>query len=450
MIVMKKAIPRRTMLRGLGAAVALPLLDGMVPAFAAVRTTVAARKPRLGFVYTPNGQSMRDWTPTSLGRDFEITPILKPLEAYRDRMLVVSGLDLKTAVPRPGDPGGAHGRCSGSFLTGVHVKGTDGADFAAGISVDQIAAKALGRETQLASLELSLDPTDMAGACDIGLSCAYMNTLSWTDPTTPLPNENSPRAVFTRLFGEGGTDPAARRAQVQRDRSVLDWVRESISRLNQELGAPDQAKLDEYLTSIRDVERRLQRAEEQSDRELPEVARPASSIPAAFEDYTKLMFDLQVLAYQADLTRIITFMVSREISSRAYPEIGVPEGHHPVSHHVHLEDNLVKYAKIGAYHTQLFSYYLDRLAATPDGEGSLLDQTTIVYGSGLSDGNAHSPLDLPLLVLGGPAGSAGRHIRAPEDTPFSNLQLSLLDKIGVPGVEHFGDSTGRFDVFTDV
>ena len=447
MIVTRKALPRRTVLRGLGAAVALPMLDGMVPAFAAVRNTPAARIPRLGIVYVPNGQNMREWTPEVEGTDFEITPILKPLEAFRDRMLVVSGLDLKPAIPQPGDPGGVHGRCSGSFLTGVRVKGTDGADFAAGISMDQVAARKLGRETQLASLELSLDPTDMSGACDIGLSCAYMNTLSWTGPTTPLPMENNPRAVFTRLFGEGGTNPAARLAQVERDRSVLDWVRESVRRLNRELGAPDQAKLDEYLTSIRDVERRLQRAEEQSDRELPEVERPANSIPPVFADYVKLMFDLQVLAYQADLTRIVTFMISREISPRSYPEIGVPEGHHPVSHHVNLEDNLVKYARIGKYHTELFSYYLEKLAATPDGEGSLLDQTTLLYGSGLSDGNAHSPRDLPLLVLGGPAGGAGRHYRAAEGTPFSNLHLNLLDKVGVP-VEQFGDSTGRIEALT--
>ncbi len=444
MIVLKKALPRRTVLRGLGAAVALPLLDGMVPAFAALRNTAAAPTPRLSILYTGNGAVMPDWTPAGEGPDFELSPILAPLRPYRDRVLVVSGLDNEPGARRPGEPAGGHGRISGSFLTGVHVKPTEGANFEAGVSIDQIAAQHLGRHTQLASLELSLESTEFAGACDAGFSCAYITTVSWRSPTTPLPMENNPRAVFERLFGDSqSTDPAARRARIETDRSILDSVADKAAHLRQRLGARDGAKLAEYLDAVRDVERRVQMAEAQSGRALPVVDQPPG-VPADFEEYVKLMYDLQVVAFQADLTRVITCMLAPELSSRAYPEIGVAEPHHAISHHQNKPENLAQLTRINTYHTQLFSYFLEKLQSTPDGDGSLLDHLTIVYGRGMADSNAHTPMGLPLLLAGGGAGqlAGGRHVRYPDGTPLTNLYVSLLGKVGVP-VETIGDSTGK-------
>jgi len=439
MIVTRKAMPRRTILRGLGATVALPLLDGMVPAFAAIPGSAAEPVRRLSVVYVGNGAVMKGWTPTAEGADYELTPILEPLAPFRDRMLVVSGLDNKPGLALPGEPAGGHGRIGGSFLTGVHVKPTEGADFQAGTSIDQLAARHLAQHTQLASLELGLESTEFAGACDAGFSCAYTTTISWRGPTTPLPMENNPRAVFERLFGDqDSTDRAARLARIETDRSLLDSIVEKASRLRRSLGSRDAAKLSEYLDAIRDVERRIQKAEEQSARELPVVEQPAGA-PDKFDDFARLMFDLQVLAYQTDLTRVITFMIAPELSARTYPEAGVADPHHAISHHQGLPDNLAKLTKIGTYHTTLFAYYLERLQATPDGDGCLLDHMDVLYARGMSDSNAHDPHNLPLVLLG-PGLPGGRHIRY-DGTPMTNLYTTMLARLGVPA-ERIGDSTG--------
>ncbi len=452
MIITKKALPRRTVLRGLGAAVALPLLDGMVPALTAVAKTAAKPKPRFGVVYVPHGAVMNNWTPAGEGTAFDFTPILQPLEPFRNRLDILSGLDHAPAAQMPGDPAGGHGRITGAFLTGVHAKPTEGADFQAGKSVDQIAAEQLGQSTELASLELGIGLPDFAGACDAGFSCAYVSTLCWSTPTSPLPMESNPRAVFERLFGDGtSTAPAARRARMQEDRSILDAVTEKVVRLQGGLGSRDRAKLDDYLSAVRDVERRIQRAEANVDRELPVVERPSGSIPAAFEEYVKVMFDLQVLAYQSDLTRIITFLMTPELSAQTYPHIGVPDPHHALSHHENNPEKLAKLVKVGVYHTTLFSYYLDKLRSTPDGDGSLLDQVMIVYGSGMSNSNLHNIQKLPILLAGGGAGrlQGGRHIQHADETPLTNLYMTLLDKLDVP-VERFGDSTGRLAGLSDI
>ncbi len=425
MIVTKKAISRRTVLRGIGVSLALPLLDGMIPAFAGVRNAVASPVRRLGVVYVPNGMMMPSWTPQTEGAGFEFMRIVKSLEPFRDNVLMVSGL--KGVLGN-----GAHAGASTRFLTDVGSKLAENSDIQAGISMDQYAAKELGQYTQLASLELALEGRDFAGSCDIGLSCAYTNTISWRSPTTPLPMENNPRVVFERLFGDSGTtDSAARLARIKTDRSILDSVAEKTADLGRRLGARDRGKLGEYLEAIRDIERRIEKAEEQSARELPVVDQPAG-VPGRYDDHAKLMFDIQVLAYQADLTRIITFMMGREISGRTYPEIGVFDAHHPTSHHQNDPVKIEAVTKINMFHASLFAYYLEKLRSTPDGDGSLLDHMMIIYGAGMSDSNAHSPNTLPILLAGGGAGQlkGGRHLRYSEDTPLANLHLALLDKLG--------------------
>lgn len=458
MIITKKAIPRRTVLRGMGATLALPLLDGMVPALTASRRTAAAPIGRLGIVYVPHGAAMNNgagidnWTPSGEGSGFAFSPILAPLEPFRSQLLVLSGLDHKPAAQLPGEPAGGHGRIGGAFLTGVHAKPTEGADFEAGISIDQIAAAELGKQTQLSSLEITLAPTGLAGACDAGFSCAYTSTLCWRTPTTPLPMENNPRALFERLFGDSGTtDQSARLARLSEDRSILDVITEKVARLQGGLGSRDRAKLSEYLDAVRDVERRIQTAEAQSSRELPAFEQPSGSIPTAFEEYAKLMFDLELLAFQSDLTRVITFMIAPELSGRPYPEIGVPDQHHALSHHQDNPERLAKLTRVNVYHVQLFSYLLEKLRSTPDGDGSLLDHTTMLYGSGMSNPNYHDIHKLPVLVAGGGAGQikGGRHLRYPDDTPLTNLYLTVLNKLGVP-VERVGDSTGRIEHLSDV
>ena len=452
MIVTRKALPRRTVLRGLGATIALPLLDGMVPAFAAIRNTAARPTKRFGVVYVPMGAIMDALTPATEGAGFALTPILQPLARVQDQLVVVSGLDNQPAVALSGEPAGGHGRISAAFLTGVHGKPTEGPDFRAGVSVDQLAADVLGQETQLRSLEIGLEATDIAGACDVGYSCAYVNTLCWRTPTTPLPMMNSPRAVFERLFGDSDTtDPAARAARLRKNRSILDSVSGTVVDRQAVLGARDRVKLTEYLDAIRDVELRIQKAETQSDRELPTYERPTGSIPESFETYAKMMFDLQVLAYQADLTRVSTFMIGKEISGRTYPEIGVPGGHHQVTHSTADPDRVENLVKINTFHMQLFAYYLERLQATPDGDGSLLDQMTIFYGSGMSESDQHNPHKLPALLVGGGAGQTkgGRHLRYPDETPLTNLYLTVLQKLGVPA-ESIGDSTGVFTELSDL
>ena len=446
MIVTTHAIPRRTVLRGLGATVALPFLDAMVPAFTTVRA--AAGPSRLTVVYVGNGAIMQSWTPAKEGTEFELPAILEPLAPFRDRMLVLSGLNNQPGVALPGEPAGGHGRIGGSFLTGVHVKPTEGADFQAGISIDQIAARQIGQQTQIGSLELSLETTEFAGACDAGFSCAYTTTLNWRDAKTPLPMEHNPRAVFERLFGDQDTtDRAARRSRSQSDRSILDSITEKASRLQRGLGSRDRAKLAQYLDAIRDVERRIKKAEEQSVRELPVVDQPAG-VPDNFEEYAHLMFDLQVLAYQSDLTRIGTFMIAPELSARTYPEAGVPDPHHAISHHQGRADNIAKLIKIGTYHTKLFAYYLDRLQSTADGDGSLLDHTSVIYARGMADSNGHDPRNLPLVLFGGSQIKGGRHLRY-RGAPLTNLYMTLLANLGV-AVERIGDSTGQLAFLSDV
>ena len=446
MIVTKQHLPRRTFLRGLGVTLALPMLDSMVPAFGGARASAAQAVRRLGVVYVPNGMFMPNWTPANESGVLDVTETLQSLAPFRDRMLMVSGLCSEEGIARPGEGAGDHARAAGAFLTGVHPKKTEGHDIRAGISMDQIAARVLGQETQLASLELSLESAERAGSCDPGYSCAYANTLCWSSPTTPLPMASDPRAVFERLFGTSGTtDPAAWLAARRHDRSLLDMVTAKVARLSRELGPRDRVKLSEYLEAVRDVERRIQMAEQQTTRELPAMDQPAG-VPDSFEEHAKLMFDLQVLAYQADLTRVITFMMGHETSNRAYPEIGVPDSHHALSHHGGDKALIERLKKVDGYLTTMFAYFVNRLASTPDGDGSLLDSVIILFGSGMSDGNRHNHHDLPTLLVGGGAGAitGGRHIRVAPDTPNANLFLTMLDTLGVP-TDTMGDSTGRLD-----
>ena len=449
MIITKKHLPRRTLLRGLGASVALPLLDSMVPALTAQELTSALPVKRLGIIYVPNGVFMDNWTPPEGGSDFSLPSTMEPLAPFQDQMLVLTGLSNKMGDAWPGEGAGDHARAAGAYLTGVHPKKTEGADLQAGLSMDQIIARQLGQHTQLTSLELSLESRENVGACDPGYACAYANTLCWSSATTPLPMENNPRVVFERLFGGNeSTDPEAWRARREEDSSILDAVGDKIAKLQGDLGHRDQLKLDEYLESIRNAERRIQMAEAQSERELPVIEQPAG-VPATFQEHAKIMFDLQLLAFQADLTRVITFMVGHETSQRAYPEIGVPDAHHPLSHHGGSAEKIEKLIRVNGYHAEMFAYYLDRMKNTPDSEGSLLDNSTILYGSGMSDGNGHNHHNLPTLIVGGGAGSikGNRHLVYPreQETPITNLFLDLLEKFDIP-LESFGDSTRNLNV----
>ena len=444
MIITHKALPRRTFLRGVGAALALPVLDAMVPALSAASQLSVSSPTRLSFVYVPNGVIMDKWVPDIPGAAFELPPILKPLAPFRDRMLVLSGLAHNNGVAWEGEGAGDHSRSAAVWLTGTHPKKTEGADLRAGISVDQVAAQELRKHTQLASLEMALDDNSMVGTCGSGYSCAYTNTLCWSSPGTPLPMENKPRAVFERLFGDlDSTDPEARRDQMRQEGSLLDSVAQEVARLVRGLGAKDRAKLTEYLDSIRDIERRIQIAEKQSDRELPSVERPVG-VPSTFTEHAKLMMDLQVLAYQTDMTRVTTFMMGRESTTRVYQELGIREGYHPLSHHQNDAAKIEQVIQIDILHTQVFAYFLEKMQSTPDGDGSLLDHSMIVYGSGLSDGNLHEHYDLPVLLVGGGSGQiqGGSHLQYPRDTPMANLFLTLLDKLGIQR-ERIGDSTGR-------
>ena len=440
MIITKHSLPRRTFLRGVGASLALPLLDSMVPAFAAVRSSAAKPVPRLFTGYVPNGVIMDQWTPAAEGALTDLPATLQPLTPFKNKLLIVSGLADAPAFPLPGEGTGDHVRAAATFLTGVHPKKTDGPDIRGGTSMDQIAAGVLGTETVLTSLELAIDPNELIGACEAGWSCAYANTLSWRNPTNPLPMENQPRAVFERLFGDtDDTTPEARLARIQEDRSILDSLVHEVADFQRVLGPDDRTKVTQYLDAIRDIERRIQLAEAQSHRELPELARPSGGIPDTFEEHARMMIDLQVLAFQADLTRVITFMMSREVSPRTYPELGIPDPHHGLSHHQNRPEQMAKLAKLNRHHIEQIAYFMDRLAATPDGDGTLLDQVLLQYGSGISDGNQHLHVNLPVLVAGAVEG--GRHLRVAEETPLTNLQLAVLDKLGVP-TEKLGDSTG--------
>jgi hypothetical protein len=450
MFITKKVLPRRTFLRGMGTALGLPLLDAMVPALSALAQTAANPVRRLGFVYLPNGvarnfSGINYWTPTGEGRTFELSPILTPLAPYRERMLVISGLAQHQADALDDGANGDHTRSTSSWLTGVHCKRTEGADVRNGVSADQIAAARIGRETALPSLELAIDLNFLGGQCENSYSCVYLNGLSWTSETTPLPTENNPRIVFVRLFGDGGT-PEQRRAQARHDRSILDSVGDDFARLQASLGPQDRIVVSEYLDAVREVERRIQRVEVQGATELPTLERPAG-VPERFDEHVKLMYELQWLAFRADLTRVTTFMLGRELNFRTYPEIGINEGHHGLSHHQDNPNQLAKYAKLNTYQTELFGWYLDKLRSTPDGDGTLLDHSMIMYGASLSNPNLHAHYDLPLLVVGGGAGQlrGGQHLVFEDETPMTNLLLSLLDKVGVDA-ETLGDSTGRVQI----
>lgn len=440
MFVTGRHLDRRTFLRGAGATIALPLLDAMRPALASAAPHTGAT--RLAFTYVPNGITMADWTPAATGADYALPHILEPLAAFRRDMTVVSGLAHRNANAL-GDGPGDHARAAACYLTGVHPKKTAGGDIRNGVSVDQIAASHWADATRLPSLELGCDDSRTSGNCDSGYSCAYTNSLSWRGPTTPMPPESNPRLVFERLFGAFDTamDPATRARRMQHRRSVLDLVADRTRTLVGGLGAPDRRKVDEYLTSIREIERRIEMAERDM-RDLPPGIDKPTGIPVEYTEYVKLMFDLQLIAFQADLTRVVTMMMGREGSLRTYPEIGVPDPHHPLTHHGGKTEWIEKVTKINRLHTELFAYFLTRLAETADGEATLLDRIMLVYGSGISDGDRHTHEDLPVLVVGRGNGALkpGRHVECPE-TPMANLYLTLLDRIGIRP-ESIGDSTG--------
>jgi hypothetical protein len=454
MIITNKTLARRTFLRGVGAAVALPVLDSMFPALTTrASARQAAKAPvRLGYVYTPNGiigcsaKSPRQfmWTPKTVGANFEFSPTMKALETYRKDLIVFSGLAQANGRAL-GDGPGDHARATATFLTGVHPYKTGGADFRLGISADQIAAREFGKHTQLSSLELGLEPQPLAGNCDSGYTCAYMS-MSWRGDTNPMPAEINPRAVFERLFGDDdSTDAAARKARLESQKSVLDYVAGSLARLETRIGAGDKQKLDEYLDSVRDIERRIQVAEETNVlTQLPHMERP-SSVPDDYMEYSKLMLDLQVVAWQTDMTRVASFMMGRDGSNRAYREIGISDGHHSISHHQSDPERVEKLIKIDELHVEMFAYLMEKLHTTPDGDGTLLDHSLVVFGSSLSESNLHTHDDLPILLAGNANGQlkGNRHIAYAKETPLNNLFLNMFDLAGMPHVDRFGDSTGR-------
>src|SRR5580704_17874865 len=447
MFVTKKSISRRTILRAAGTMVALPLLDSMIPAFAPAASTKPVR--RLGVVYHPNGVIYDQWLPKGVGSEFELSPTLKGLEPFKDKLIVITGLFCDPAEAN-GDGGGDHSRACGSYLTGVHVKKSD-TSLENAVSMDQIAAKAFERDTQLSSLQMTADENSLLGSCDLGYSCAYSSTISWLTPTLPLMAENNPRVLFERMFGSSdSTDPRVRAARLSQDKSLLDSVNERVNQLQKKLGRADNRKVDDYLTSLRDVERRIQKAEEQSSKALPDVAQPAG-IPNVFEEHVRLLYDLQLLAYQSDLTRVITFMYGREQTGRPYPQIGVPEPHHPITHHQNNPAKMEKCTRIQRHHLMLFAEYLDKLRKTPDGDGSLLDHTILLFGGGISNSDRHTHAPLPTLLLGGSGMGikGGRHLVYPEHTPLTNLELTLLNKLGVP-TDKLGDSTGQFKELSEL
>jgi hypothetical protein len=439
----KKSIPRRTFLKGAGASLALPLLDAMIPAATAAINTPAAQIQRLGYVFMPMGCDQSRWTPESEGTLDNLSPILKSLEPVKHNLTVMTNMELKPAYP------GSHATSNSSFLSAAKAKVTESSDYYLGTTADQVAAQQIGRQTQLPSLELAMDLLQTVGQCDNGYACVYQNNLSWSSPTTPLPAEAHPRLVFESLFGEGGSLDE-RRAALRQRASLLDSIAEDMNRIKRELGKSDQARVADYLDSIREVERRIQKAEVDSkDNPLPDLDRPMG-VPTAYADHARLMFDLQLLAYQGDITRIITFQIARETSNRTYPEIGVSDPHHPLSHHGDDPDKIERMSKINAFHVSLFSEYLEKLQNTPEGNGSLLDNISILYGSGIGNPNVHNHTNLPVIVAGGAsAGMKGnRHIRYDHPTPLANLHLTLLDKAGVK-IDKFGDSNGKIDNLFD-
>jgi uncharacterized protein DUF1552 len=439
MFLTKKAIPRRTLLKSAGAALGLPLLDAMIPAATAWAQTPAKPVPRLGFVFIPMGCDQASWTPPGQGKLGELSPNLGPLQPVKDQVTVITNLRLQNAYP------GTHDTSNSAFLSAATSKHTESSDYFLGTTVDQVAAKQIGRETQLDSLQLAMDLNPLAGVCNNGYSCVYQNCLSWSSPTTPLPSEAHPRVVFERLFGEGG-NADARRSALRYRTSLLDLFTKDIARIKQRVGVPDRVRLDQYLESVRQVEREIERAEKAvADNKTPDLDRPVG-VPAAFADHAKLMFDLQILAFQADITRVLTFQLTREQSNRTYPEIGVADPHHPTSHHGNDPVKVAKIAKISTYHVSLFSDFLQRMKATPDGDGSLLDHSIYLYGSGMGNPSLHDHENLPILVAGGAATGlkGGRHIRYEKGTNLANLHVTLLDRVGVH-LDSFADSNGKVE-----
>jgi len=438
MVIVKKHLPRRTFLRGMGVTLALPLLDSMIPARTLFAQTAAKGTPRIGFVYIPHGAIMDKWTPAAEGAGFEFTPILKPLEKYRDHLNVVTGLGHASA-----DTTAVHSLSPTTWLSGVRPKATQGVDAYAGVTADQIAARAIGQDTILPSMEIATeDHSGLIGSCDRDYGCIYMNTLSWRTPTTPLPMEINPRKVFERMFGQGGS-AAERVARIQEDRSILDAITKEASSLQLRLGPSDRQTMNEYLENIREIERRIQRAEKsQGDEGLLLPARPAG-VPFDFEEHVRLMYELMAVAYQTNITRVITFMVSREVSNRTYPQVNVSDGHHAISHHQNRADKMEKNVRIQTFNVGMFAEFVEKLKNTPDGDGSLLDNIVLLYGSNMSNSNAHDHFPLPNLLLGGAAGrlKGGRHLRYADHTPMTNLLMTMLDKAGVRQ-EALGDSTG--------
>jgi len=439
MIITKKALPRRTFLKGVGATLSLPLLDAMVPAATALAKTPAKPVRRLGYVFMPMGCDITRWTPPGGEKLDKLSPILSSLEPVKQDVTIVSNLELANAYP------GSHATSNSAFLSAAKAKVTESTDYYLGTTADQIAARHIGQSTQLPSLEMAMDLLKLVGQCDNGYACVYQNNLSWSSPTTPLPAEAHPRIVFESLFGEGGT-AKERRAALRERASLLDSVSEEIIRLQRDLGPADRAKLEEYLTAVREVERRIQTAESDAAKnQLPDLDRPLG-VPASYADHARLMFDLQVLALQGDVTRVTTFQLARETSNRTYPEIGVPDPHHPLSHHGNNAEKVALMAKINSFHVSLFAEFVLKLKKTTDGNGSLLDHSLYLYGSGMGNPNVHDHTNLPTIVAGGAAGKmrGGRHIQYDKPTPLANLHLSLLNKVGVP-MESFADSTGTVD-----
>ena len=443
-LITKKHIPRRAFLRGAGVALSLPLLDSMIPAQTPLAKTAAKPQFRMGLCFMPHGAVMDNWTPAAEGSNFEITRTLKPLEPFKNQLLVVSNLAHHNAAPAgPGDNGGDHTRSPAVFLNGVHPKRTDGADIRAGVTIDQIAAQKIGQETRLPSLELAIeDYSGLVGSCDVGFSCAYMNTISWNTPTTPMPMEINPRVVFDRMFGDGST-AEERLERIEQERSILDAVTGQVRRLQGGLGAADRNRVAEYLDTVREIERRIILAEKQNSDSGINVPSTPAGVPDDHETHTKLMFDLMAVAFQADITRISTFMMAREVSYRTFPMLGISEAFHPASHHQNNPARLEQLTKINTYHVGLFAYMLDKLRSTKDGDGNLLDHTLMLYGSGMSNSNVHNHSPLPILVAGGAAGGlkGGRHMKYAPETPMANLLLTILHKAGVEE-QSIGDSNG--------
>jgi hypothetical protein len=441
MFITKKSLPRRTFLRGVGATLALPLLDSMIPARTLLAQTAAKPLPRLGFVYVPHGAIYDKWTPATTGAGFEFTPILKPLEPFRDYVNVVSGLGHRAA-----DTTAVHSLSPTTWLSGVRPKATQGVDAFAGVTADQIAAQAIGQDNPLPSMELATeDHSGLIGSCDRDYGCIYMNTLSWRTPETPLPMEINPRKVFERMFGQGGS-PSERLARIQEDRSILDAITKEATALQLQLGPSDRQTMNQYLENVREIERRIQRAEKsQGDADLQLPARPAG-VPFDFEEHVALMYELMALSYQANITRVITFMVSREVSNRTYTQVGVTDGHHAISHHQNRAEKMAKNVLIQTFNVNQFKGFLDKLKSMPDGDGSMLDHTLLLYGSNMSNSNAHDHFPLPNLVVGGAAGrmTGGRHLKYEDHTPMTNLLVTMLGKVGVKQ-ESLGDSTGTLE-----